>query len=156
MWRVVVDSAKGGTMSAKNLTVARLVTDEIDAIEIKGDAFGDLLDSLGIMEKIEKRAIVTSEKPGDDDTRAYIVDKHTVPGTDGTTQVYACTCAGFKFHELYEDREEIRADPEAGFEALGRCKHGDAVASEDRTAEDRETGQQGFEMFSESNAQEDN
>jgi hypothetical protein len=43
--------------------------------------------------------------------------------------------------------EEIRNDPEAGFESLGRCKHGDAVAVEDRTAEDREADQQGFEAF---------
>jgi hypothetical protein len=142
-------------MSSRNLTVARLVTDEIDGIKIEGDAFGDLLDSLGVMQKIEKRAIVTSAKPGDDDTRVYIVDKHTVPGTDGTTQVYSCTCAGFKFHQLYETREGIRADPEAGFEALGRCKHGDAVAVADRKTNEREADQQGFGAFSESDAQED-
>ncbi|WP_273837496.1 hypothetical protein [Halococcus sp. PRR34] len=134
-------------MTDRNLTVARLVDDEIETVEIEGDAFGDLLDSLGIMPKIEKRAIVTSEKSGDDETRAYIVDQHTVPGTDGTTQVYACTCPGFKFHQVYEHREEIHDDPEAGFEAVGRCKHGDAVAVEERAAEDREAGQQGFEAF---------
>jgi hypothetical protein len=134
-------------MSDRNLTVARLVEDEIESIEI-ADAFGDLLDSLGIAPKVEKRAIVTSAKPGGDDTRAYIVSVHTVPGADGTTQVSACTCPGFKFHQLYEHRDEIHDDPEAGFERVGRCKHGDAVAVEDRTAEDRETGQQGFGAFS--------
>lgn len=134
-------------MNDRNLTVARLVDDEIEGIEIEDDAFGDLLDELGIMPKIERRAIVTSEKVGDE-TRAYIVDKHTVPSTDGTTQVYACTCPGFKFHQVYEHRDEIRNDPETGFEHLGRCKHGDAVADKDRTAPDREAGQQGFEAFS--------
>jgi hypothetical protein len=133
-------------MSDRNLTVARLVEDEIEGIKIE-DAFGDLLDSLGIAPKVEKRAIVTSAKPGGDDTRAYIVSVHTVPGADGTTQVSACTCPGFKFHQLYENRDEIHADPEAGFEHVGRCKHGDAVAVEDRTAEDREDGQQGFDAF---------
>jgi hypothetical protein len=139
-------------MSGRNLTVARLVEDEIESIEI-ADAFGNLLNSLGIAPKVEKRAIVTSVKPGGDDTRAYIVSVHTMPGADGTTQVSACTCPGFKFHQLYENRDEIYADPEAGFERVGRCKHGDAVAVEDRTAEDREAGQQGFEAFNE--AQED-
>jgi hypothetical protein len=133
-------------MSSRNLTVARLVEDEIESIEI-ADAFGDLLDSLGIAPKVEKRAIVTSAKPGDDDTRAYIVSVHTVPGTDGTTQVHACTCAGFKFHQVLSNADEIRADPEAGFECLGRCKHGDAVAVADRTTEDRENDQQGFDAF---------
>jgi hypothetical protein len=95
---------------------------------------------------------VTSPKPGDD-TRAYIVSVHTVPGTEGTTQVYACTCPGFKFHQVLSNANEIRADPEAGFERVGRCKHGDAVAVADRTAEDREAGQQGFEAFN--GAQED-
>jgi hypothetical protein len=131
----------------RNLTVARLVTDHIDGITVEGDAFGDLLDSLGVAPKVEKRAIVQSSKPGDDDTRAHFVSVHTVPGTDGTTRVYSCTCGAFKFHELQPHVEEIRNDPEAGFESVGRCKHADAVAVEDRTAEDRETGQQGFEMF---------
>jgi hypothetical protein len=134
-------------MTDRNLTVARLVEDEIEGIEI-ADSFGDLLDSLGIAPKVERRAIVTSAKPGDDDTRAYIVSVHTVPGIDGTTQVYVCTCSGFKFHQLYEHREEIHDDPEAGFERVGRCKHGDQVAVADRTAKDRETNQQGFEAFS--------
>jgi hypothetical protein len=133
-------------VTGRNLTVARLVEDEIEGIEIEGDAFGDLLDSLGIAPKVEKRAIVTSAKPGDD-TRAYIVSVHTVPGADGTTQVSACICPGFKFHQLYENRDEIHADPEAGFEHVGRCKHGDAVAVADRTAEDREAVQQSFEAF---------
>ena len=132
-------------MTDRNLTVARLVEDEIESIEI-ADAFGDLLDSLDIAPKVEKRAIVTSAKPGDD-TRAYIVSVHTVPGADGTTQVYACTCPGFTFHQLYDHREEIHADPETGFEHVGRCKHGDAVAVEDRTTDDREADQQGFETF---------
>jgi hypothetical protein len=136
----------------RNLTVARLVEDEIEGIEIEGDAFGDLLDSLGIAPKVEKRAIVTSAKHGDD-TRAYIVSVHTVPGADGTTQVYACTCTGFKFHQVYEHREEIHDDPEAGFERVGRCKHGDEVAVADRTSDDREAEQQGFEAFN--GAQED-
>jgi hypothetical protein len=105
-----------------------------------------LLDSLGIAPKVEKRAIATSAKPSDD-TRAYIVSVHTVPGNDGTTQVYACTCPGFKFHQLYEHHEEIHDNPEAGFERVGRCKHGDAVAVKDRTTDDREAGQQGFEAF---------
>jgi hypothetical protein len=134
-------------MSERNLTVARLVEDEIDSIEIEGDAFGDLLDSLGIAPKAEKRAVVTSAKPGDGDTRAYIVSVHTVPGTDGTTQVYACTCSGFKFNQLLPNADAIRADPETGFERLERCKHGDAVAVKDRSAEDREAGQQGFDRF---------
>ncbi|GAA0460102.1 hypothetical protein MUK72_17915 (plasmid) [Halococcus dombrowskii] len=142
-------------MSTRILTVARLVKDEINGIEIEGDAFGKLLDSLGIMPKIEQRGIVTSAKPGDDDTRAYIVDKHTVPGIDGTTQVYACTCPDFKFHQVHEHRDEIHDDPEAGFESLDQCKHGDAVAFEDRTADDRDTDQQGFGAFSGSNAQDD-
>ena len=134
-------------MSDRNLTVARLVEDEIESFAIEGDAFGDLLSELGIAPKVEKRAIVTSSKPGDDDTRAYIVSVHTVPGTDGTTQVYACTCSGFKFHQLLSRADEIRADPEAGFERLGRCKHGNEVAVADRTTEDREAGQQGFAAF---------
>jgi hypothetical protein len=131
----------------RNLTVARVVTEHIDGITVEGDAFGDLLDSLGIAPKVEKRAIVRSEKAGDNDTRAYIVSVHTVPSTDRTTQIHACTCGTFKFHELQPHVEEIRDDPEAGFESVGRCKHGNAVAVEDRTTDDRETGQQGFEMF---------
>jgi hypothetical protein len=134
-------------MSERNLTVARLIDDEIESVEIEGDAFGDLLSELGIAPKVEKRAIVTSAKPGDDDMRAYIVSVHTVPGTDGTTEVYACTCSGFKFHQLLSYADKIRADPEAGFERLGRCKHGDEVAIADRTTEDREAGQQGFDTF---------
>jgi hypothetical protein len=106
-------------MTDRNLTVARLVEDEIEGIEIEGDAFGDLLDSLGIVPKVEKRAIVTSAKPGDDDTRAYIVSVHRVPGADGTTQVSACTCPGFKFHQVYEHRKEVHDNPEAGFERVG-------------------------------------
>lgn len=137
-------------MTERNLTVARLVEDHIDAIEIEGDAFGDLLDSLGIALKIEQRYVVRSEKAGDPDTRAHIVSVHTVPGTDRTTHVHACTCGAFKFHELQPHVEDIRSDSEAGFEAVGRCKHGDAVAVEDRTIEDREAGQQGFEAFTES------
>ena len=135
-------------MSDRNLTVARLVTEHIDGIEVEGDAFGDLLDSLGVAPKVERRAIVRSEQHGDPDTRAYIVSVHVVPSTDGTTQIHACTCGAFRFHELQPHVEEIRDDPEAGFDAVGRCKHGDAVAVEDRTAEDREAGQQGFEAFS--------
>jgi hypothetical protein len=61
-----------------------------------------------------------------------------VSGADGTTQVYACTCPGFKFHQVYEHCEETHDDPEAGFERVGRCKHGNAVAVEDRTTDDRE------------------
>ena len=137
-------------MSDRNLTVARLVEDHIDGIDIEGDAFGDLLDSLGIAPKIESQHIVRSEKAGDPETRAYIVSVHVVPSTDGTTRVYACTCGAFKFHELLSNVEEIRDDPEACFETVGRCKHGDAVAVEDRTAEDREAGQQGFEAFGDS------
>jgi hypothetical protein len=34
---------------------------------------------------------------------------------------------------VYEHREEIHDDPEAGFERVGRCKHGDEVAVADRT-----------------------
>jgi hypothetical protein len=135
-------------VSGRNLAVARLVTDHIDGITVEGDAFGDLLDSLGIAPKVERRATVTSEKPGDPETRTYIVSVHVVPGTDGTTQVYSCTCGAFKFHELLPHAEEIRNDPEAGFESVGRCKHANAVAVEDRTAEDREPGQQGFGAFS--------
>lgn len=134
-------------MSTRTLTVARLVEDHIDAIEVEGDVFGDLLADLGIAPKIERKHIVTSEKPGDPETRAYIVSIHTVPGTDGTTRVYSCTCAAFKFHEVLSNVEDIRTDPEAGFESLERCKHGDAVAVEDRRVEDREAGQQGFEAF---------
>jgi hypothetical protein len=66
-------------MTDRNLTVARLVEDEIESVEIE-DAFGDLLDSLGIAPKVENRAIVTSAQHGGDDTRAYIVSVHTVPG----------------------------------------------------------------------------
>lgn len=135
-------------MTDQSLTVARLVEDHIDGIEVEGSAFGDLLDSLGIAPKIESQHAVTSAK-ADDETRAYIVSVHTVPSTDGTTRVYACSCAAFKFHELLPHREEIEADPEAGLEALGRCKHGDAVAVTDRSAEDREPGQQGFDAFAE-------
>jgi hypothetical protein len=134
-------------VSDRNLTVARLVEDHIDGITVEGDAFGELLDSLGIAPQIERRAIVRSEKAGDNDTRAHIVSIHTVPNREGTTTVHACTCGAFKFHELQPHIEEIRSDPEAGFESLGRCKHGNAVAVEDRTTDDRETGQQGFEMF---------
>ena len=134
-------------MTDRKLTVARLVEDEIGGLEIEGDAFGDLLDELGIMPKVEKRAIVTSAKPGDDDTRAYIVSVHTVPGADGETQVYACTCPGFKFHQLLPHADEVRADPEAGFESFGRCKHGDEVAVADRTTEDHEASQRGFDTF---------
>jgi hypothetical protein len=57
-------------MTDRNLTVARLVTEHIDGITVEGDAFGDLLDSLGIAEKIEQRYVVRSEKAGDPDTRA--------------------------------------------------------------------------------------
>lgn len=135
-------------MSERNLTVARLVEDEIESVKIDGDAFGELLSELGVSPKIEKRVIVTSAKPGDDDTRAYIVDKHTVPGAPGTTQVYACTCSGFKFHQLLSNADAIRNDPETGFERLERCKHGNAVAVADRSTEDREAGQQGFSAFS--------
>ena len=135
-------------MSDRNLTVARLVEDHIDGLEIEGDAFGELLSELGVAPKVEKRAVVTSEKPGDSETRAYIVAVHAVPGTDGTTRVYSCTCGAFKFHELLSNVEEIRDNPEAGFESIGRCKHGDAVAVADRTTEDREAGQQGFDAFS--------
>jgi hypothetical protein len=78
-------------MTDRNLTVARLVTDHINGITVEGDAFGDLLDSLGVVPKVERRAIVRSEKPGDPETRAYIVSAHRVPGTDGTTRVYSCT-----------------------------------------------------------------
>lgn len=134
-------------MSDRNLTVARLVTDHIDAITVEGGAFGDLLDSLGVAEKIESQHAVTSEQHGDPETRAYIVSIHVVPGTDDTTQVHACTCPAFRSHELQPHVEEIRDGPEAGFEAVGRCKHGNAVAVEDRTAEDRDTDQQGFEAF---------
>lgn len=134
-------------MTDRTLTVARLVIEHINGITVEGDAFGDLLDSLGITPKIESQHVVRSEKAGDPDTRAYIVSVHVVPGTDGTTQIHACTCGAFRFHELQPHVEEIRDDPEAGFEAVGRCKHGDAVAVADRTAEDREAGQQGFEMF---------
>jgi hypothetical protein len=132
-------------MSARTLTVTRLVEDHIDGIEIEGDAFGDLLDRLGVAPKVERREAVTSAEPGDE-TRTYIVSVHTVPGTDGTTQVYACTCGAFKFHELPKPGE-MRGDIEAGFENIGRCKHGDEIAVKDRTTEDRETGQQGFERF---------
>jgi hypothetical protein len=142
-------------VSDRNLTVARLVTEHIDGIEVEGDAFGDLLDSLGIAPKVERRAIVRSEKAGDPDTRAYIVSVHVVPSTDGTTQIHACTCGAFRFHELQPHVEDIRNDPEAGFESVGRCKHTDAVAIEDRTVKDREDGQQSFGAFSESDAQED-
>jgi hypothetical protein len=135
-------------MTDRNLTVVRLVTEHIDGIEVEGDAFGDLLDSLGIAPKVERRAIVRSEKPGDPDTRAYLVSVHTVPSTDGTTQIHACTCGAFKFHELQPHVEDIRNDPEAGFESVGRCKHGNAIVVADRTAEDREAGQQGFDAFS--------
>jgi hypothetical protein len=131
----------------RNLTVARVVTEHIDGITVEGDAFSDLLDSLGVAEKIESQHVVRSEQHGDPDTRAYIVSVHTVPSTDGTTQIHACTCGAFKFHELLSHREEIEDDPEAGFESVGRCKHGDAVAVNDRTAEDREDGQQGFDAF---------
>lgn len=134
-------------MTDRNLSVARLVEDHIDGITVEGSAFADLLDSLGIAPKVESRHVVRSEKPGDPETRAYIVSVHTAPGTDGTTRVHACTCGAFKFHELLSHREEIEADPEAGLEAVGRCKHGDAVAVKDRTAEDREDGQQGFDAF---------
>jgi hypothetical protein len=135
-------------VSERNLTVARLVEDHIDGITVEGDAFSDLLDSVGVAEKIESQHVVTSEKPGDPETRAYIVSVHTVPGADGTTQIHACTCPAFRFHELQPHVEEIRNDPEAGFESVGRCKHAEAVAVEDRTAEDREPGQQGFGAFS--------
>jgi hypothetical protein len=134
-------------MSSRNLTVARLVEDHIDGITVEGDAFGDLLDSLGVAPKIESQHVVTSEQHGDPETRAYIVSIHIVPGTDDTTRVYACTCPAFWFHELQPHVEDIRSNPEAGFEAVGRCKHGDAVTVEDRTAKDREAGQQGFEAF---------
>jgi hypothetical protein len=132
----------------RNLTVARLVTEHIEGITVEGDAFSDLLDSVGVAEKIESQHVVTSSEHGDPETRAYIVSVHAVPSTDGTTQIHACTCGAFKFHELQPHVEKIRNDPEAGFESVGRCKHGDAVAVEDRTAEDRETGQQGFDAFS--------
>lgn len=135
-------------MSARNLAVCRFVEDHIDGIDIEGGAFGDLLADLGVASKIERTAIVTSAKSGDE-TRAYIVRVHTVPGTDGTTRVYECTCGAFKFHELLPHVEDIEDDPEAGFESIGRCKHGDAVAFEDRTTEDREAGQQGFDAFAE-------
>ena len=134
-------------MSDPKLTVARLVDDVISGIEIHDDPFSDLLDELGIMPKIERRAVVTSEKPAENETRAYFVDKHTVPGMDGETQVYACTCRGFKFHRLDESREEILDDPERGFEQLGRCKHGDELADVERTPENRDPDQQGFEEF---------
>jgi hypothetical protein len=134
-------------MTDRNLTVARLVEDHIDGITVEGDAFAELLDSLGIAPQVERRTIVRSEKAGDNDTRAHIVSVHTVPGTDGTTRVYACTCGAFKFHELLPHADEIRNDPEAGFESVGRCKHAEAVAVSDRTAEDREAGQQGFGAF---------
>lgn len=133
-------------MSARNLTVARIVTEHIDGIEVKGSAFSDLLDSLGIAPQVESQHVVTSAKPGDE-TRAYVVSVHAVPGTDGTTRVYACSCAAFKFHEVLSHREEIENDPETGFENVGRCKHGDAVAVNDRTTEDREDGQQDFDAF---------
>jgi hypothetical protein len=132
----------------RNLTVARLVTEHIDGIEVEGGAFSDLLDSLGISPKVESRHIVRSEQHGDPDTRAYVVSVHVVPGSDATTTIHACTCGAFKFHELQPHVEEIRNDPEAGFERVGRCKHGDAVAVDDRTADDREDGQQGFGAFS--------
>jgi hypothetical protein len=129
-------------MSSRYLTVARLVEDEIGGIEIEGDAFGDLLDSLGIVPKVEQRAIVMSARHGSDDTRAYIVSVHTVPGADGTTQVYACTCTGFKFHQLYEHREEIHDDPEAGqqgFEAFRRRRTNiTSPGSETMTAESKQ------------------
>jgi hypothetical protein len=134
-------------MTDRNLTVAWLVTEHIDGITVEGDAFSDLLDSLGVAEKIESQHVVRSEQHGDPDTRAYIVSVHTVPSTDGTTQIHACTCGAFKFHELQPHVEVIRDDPEAGFESVGRCKHGNAVAVSDRTTDDREDGQQGFEMF---------
>lgn len=133
-------------MTNRNLTVSRLVADHIDRLKVEGDAFSDLLADPGVAPKVERTAIVTSTKPGDE-TRAYIVRVHTVPGTDGTTRVYACTCGAFKYHELLPHVEEFEADVEAGFESIGQCKHGDAVAVEDRTAEDRETGQQEFEAF---------
>ena len=125
-----------------------LVEDHIDGIDIEGDAFGYLFDSLGIAPKTESQHVVTSEKPGDPETRAYIVAGHMVPGTDGTTRVYSCTCGAFKFHELLSNVEEIRDNPKAGFESIGRCKHGDRVAVTDRTAEAREPDQQGFDVFS--------
>lgn len=134
-------------MSGQNLTVARLVEDHIDGITVEGDAFGDLIYSLGVAPKVEQRAIVRSEKAGDPETRAYIVSAHRVPATDDTTHVYSCTCGAFKFHELQPHVEDIRSDPEAGFESIGRCKHGDAVAVADRTTTDREAGQQGFDAF---------
>jgi hypothetical protein len=135
-------------MNDPKLTVARLVDEVIGGIEIQDDPFGDLLDDLGVMPKIERRAVVTSKKPDENETRAYFVDKHAVPGMDGETQVYACTCQGFTFHRLKENREEIRDDPERGFEQLGRCKHGDELAAVERTPENRDPDQQGFEAFS--------
>ena len=134
-------------MTDRNLTVARLVTEHIDGITVGGDAFGKLLADLDVAPEVEHRAIVRSEKAGDPETRAYIVSAHCVPATDDTTRVYACTCGGFKFHELLPHAEEIRNNPEAGFESIGRCKHGDAVAVTDRTTTDREAGQQGFDAF---------
>jgi hypothetical protein len=53
----------------------------------------------------------------------------------------------FRRHELQPHIEEIHAGLEAGSERVGRCKHGDAVAVEDRTTDDREADQQGFEAF---------
>jgi hypothetical protein len=99
----------------RNLTVARLVEDHINGIEVEGDAFGDLLDSLGVAPEVEQRAVVTSEKAGDPETRAYIVSVHSVPGTDDTTRVYSCTCGAFKFHELLSNVEDIRSDPRSRF-----------------------------------------
>lgn len=132
-------------MNNRNLTIARLVEDHIDGVEIEGDAFGDLLSSLGVVPKIERTVVVTSSEAGGE-TRAYLVEIHTVPGTDGTARVYACTCPAFRFHELPEP-SEIEADPEAGFESIGTCKHGEKVAIADRSTETREADQQGFDTF---------
>ena len=131
--------------SDRNLTVARMPDEHIDGVEVHGDAFGELLSELGIAPKIERSVVVTSAKAGDE-TRAYIVNVHELPASEGSQRVYACTCPAFKFQEL-PYAGDIEDDVEAGLAAIGTCKHGKKVRVRDRRTECRDDGQGSFDVF---------
>ena len=133
-------------MSDRNLTVVPLATQEIDGITIQGDAFGALLSTLAVQPKVLRTDVVMSAKVGDE-TRAYLVEVHEVPGPDGESQqVYACTCPAFKYHEL-PYAEDIEDDVPAGLAAIGTCKHGRSVEIADRSTDARDDGQGGLDAF---------
>ena len=130
-----------------DLTVAPLTGDhaEVAGIEIHGDAFGSLLESLGVAAKTVETYAVTSQTVGEQ-PHAYVVEVHELPTPDGEMRrKYACTCPAYKYHELPYP-EDVDDTPEA-LADIDPCKHAEAVRVADRSTSDRGDGQQGFETF---------